>query len=361
MKRLPFRVRIALLSAAVSGAVLVAFGLLSLYIVYQQRVQAVDREIRTLSARHPGWFGNRGNYERLSSVLNYTFGEQRKEQVALLIANPAGRVLFQSAHWPTQFLTFENIVIPPPAPSEQNSMPTNQQPVRGGFGRGYGMGMGPPDPSFETAPRFVTKTAGRAKWRFGGFQGSDTTLVFGMSLNAIWEELQPLRKAFLITFPIALIIVGFGGWVVSGLVLRPIGTIAETAEQVTARGLDRRIPHMNEAPELGRVIDVLNRMMDRLQASFHQAIRFSADASHELKTPLTVMQGELENAVQTAPSGSSEQQMLNGLLEQTQRLKSITRTLLLLAQADGKSSSPRKSWICLTSLWKWWKTHARWP
>jgi signal transduction histidine kinase len=111
--------------------------------------------------------------------------------------------------------------------------------------------------------------------------------------------------------------------------------ISETAERVTARGLDARIPVFNEDPEIARVIQVLNRMMDRLETSFRQATRFSADASHELKTPLAVMQGELENALQAAAPGSTEQQLFSNLLEETQRLTTITRSLLLLAQADA--------------------------
>jgi two-component system, OmpR family, heavy metal sensor histidine kinase CusS len=111
--------------------------------------------------------------------------------------------------------------------------------------------------------------------------------------------------------------------------------IAQTAERVTARGLDQRIALSIEDPEITRLIQVLNRMIDRLEASFHQATRFSADASHELKTPLAVMQGELENALQSAPTGSPEQQVFANLLEETQRLKTITRSLLLLAQADA--------------------------
>jgi two-component system, OmpR family, heavy metal sensor histidine kinase CusS len=122
---------------------------------------------------------------------------------------------------------------------------------------------------------------------------------------------------------------------VAGRALRPIRTIAETAERVSARGLDQRIPPSNEDPEIARVIQVLNRMMDRLEASFRQATRFSADASHELKTPLAVMQGELENALQSAVPGSAEQQLFANLLEEAQRLKTITRSLLLLAQADA--------------------------
>ena len=130
-------------------------------------------------------------------------------------------------------------------------------------------------------------------------------------------------------------LVGLGGWVVAGRALRPLKTIAETAERVTARGLDQRIPESGESPEGNRVVQVLNRMMDRLEASFRQATRFSADASHELKTPLAIMQGELENALQAAAPGSAEQQLFSNLLEETQRLKTITRSLLLLAQADA--------------------------
>jgi len=123
--------------------------------------------------------------------------------------------------------------------------------------------------------------------------------------------------------------------VVAGRALRPLKVIAETAERVTVRGLEQRIPDTGDSRETSRVIQVLNRMMDRLEASFRQATRFSADASHELKTPLAIMQGELENALQAAAPGSPEQQLFSNLLEETQRLKTITRSLLLLAQADA--------------------------
>ena len=148
-------------------------------------------------------------------------------------------------------------------------------------------------------------------------------------------ELNYLRDAFLLTFPLALLLIGIGGWVIGSRAFRPLKAIADTAEHVTARGLDQRIPLVDSDGEVARVVRVLNGMMDRLEKSFHQATRFTADASHELKTPLTIMQGELENALQGAPAGSNEQQVFNNLLEETQRLKNITRNLLLLAQADS--------------------------
>jgi signal transduction histidine kinase len=101
---------------------------------------------------------------------------------------------------------------------------------------------------------------------------------------------------------------------------------------------------------MARVIQVLNRMMDRLEASFRQATRFSADASHELKTPLAIMQGELESALQGAAPGSKEQQTFSALLEETQRLKSITRGLLLLAQADAGQLKLTRQPVNLTTM-----------
>jgi signal transduction histidine kinase len=76
-------------------------------------------------------------------------------------------------------------------------------------------------------------------------------------------------------------------------------------------------------------------MMDRLEAGFRQATRFSADASHELKTPLAIMRGEIEQAIAHTNPGSPEQRTLNSLLEETHRLGGIIRSLLLLSRADA--------------------------
>lgn len=205
------------------------------------------------------------------------------------------------------------------------------------MGHGYGMGRGgpPPEVLFTKPPKFFSIQTATSIWRFGVLGNNDVTLVMGLNQQEVEQELNRVRNAFVLTLPVALFLVGLGGWLVAGRALRPLKTIADTAEHVTARGLDQRISKSSEGPEVTRLIQVLNRMMDRLETSFRQAIRFSADASHELKTPLAVMQGELENALQSAAPGSAEQQLFSNLLEETQRLKTITRSLLLLAQADA--------------------------
>ncbi|MCP3892604.1 MAG: hypothetical protein GY702_27570 [Desulfobulbaceae bacterium] len=76
-------------------------------------------------------------------------------------------------------------------------------------------------------------------------------------------------------------------------------------------------------------------MLGRLETGFVQAVRFSADAAHELQTPLTILQGVLDDAVQNTENGSDEQQRSNDLLEEVQRLKVIVQKLLILSRADA--------------------------
>jgi two-component system, OmpR family, heavy metal sensor histidine kinase CusS len=348
MKPLPSRLKIALLSAGISGVVLAAFGVAMWLVIYDMRLEAVDREILTLGSRHPGLFAGRGNPERLTSLLESTFGEDYTNRIVLTLRDSSGQMLYTSPHWPAALDSAtsqarlngtQHFETNPPAaiPGPERSGTGRSGTGRGGMGRGYGMGPGGPPQgmAFTRPPRFFSEQTADSAWRFGVLANEEVTLVIGLNQQEIEDELNQVRNAFLLTLPVALFLVGLGGWVVAGRALHPLKTIADTAEHVTASGLDQRIPQRNESPEAARVIQVLNRMMDRLETSFRQATRFSADASHELKTPLAVMQGELENALQAAAPGSPEQHLCSNLLEETQRLKTITRSLLLLAQADA--------------------------
>jgi len=333
--RLPSRLKIALLSAGISGLVLLAFGVIAGMLISRQKLESVDTEIRSLGARHPGWIAGHGNYQRLDDALDFIFGESHQNQVILMVKAADGTVLHTSPGWPAD--------LDPAGLDCRLEDDSVQLTVGGGAGHGRGMGMGRGmgpgggggQVTFTKVPRFQTVSTSRGEWRLGMLGTADTTLVIGLNYAASRAELARLRNAFLLALPLALFLIGLGGWLVAGRALRPLKSIADVAERVTARGLDQRIPAAAESPEAARLIQVLNRMMDRLETSFRQATRFSADASHELKTPLAVMQGELENALQSAVPGSPEQQLFTDLLEEAQRLKTITRSLLLLAQADA--------------------------
>lgn len=352
MSALPFRLKIALFSALVSGLVLLGFGAASWLIIYRQKLDSVDAQIRALGARHPGWLANRSNFDRLSNTLEFILSEEHQGQILLLVKDAQGNILHRSPTWPVDLNPDQvdcSLQDDPAAPASSTAPATNAVGAShgppwgaggsgrggGGMGRGPGMGRGGNPVLFTKLPRFLTVRAGTSAWRLGIMGNDELRVVVGLSFDTIQAELNRMRTVFLGAFPLALLLIGGGGWLVAGRALRPLRTISRMAQHITARGLDQRIPPSQEDPEIARLIAMLNGMMDRLEASFHQATRFSADASHELKTPLAVMQGELENALQAAEPGSPTQQLFNTLLEETQRLKRITRGLLLLSQADA--------------------------
>jgi signal transduction histidine kinase len=102
--------------------------------------------------------------------------------------------------------------------------------------------------------------------------------------------------------------------------------------------------------EIGRLVLVLNDTFDRLERSFAQATRFSSDASHELKTPLTIMRGEIESALRTGSYDAETQNLLDSLLGQTQRLSTIADNLLLLSRADARALTLKREAVDLTAM-----------
>jgi signal transduction histidine kinase len=144
-----------------------------------------------------------------------------------------------------------------------------------------------------------------------------------------------VRNAFLFSAPLALLVIAFGSWIIASRAISPICKLTSATRGLSAKNLNDRIEEGSEDREFSELIQVFNDMLERLERSFNQATRFSADAAHELKTPLTILQGHLESALQEAPDDSEQQRRLGMLLEETQRLHGITRRLLLLAQADA--------------------------
>lgn len=354
MNALPFRLRIALVSSLLSGGVLLAFGGGAWHLLQRERVAALDREIRALAYRHPGWMGGRANYERLSSAIEFAFGGEHPHALLLLVKDASGQTRYRSEHWPPDLdpEQFDLRLDDDPAaahrpggPGESTESESTNAASRGlgrgqgGSGLGLGSGRGRAASLrpgvFSKLPRFFTVRTASATWRLGILGNAEDRLILGLDYAGLQAELDRMRAVFWWTLPLPLVLVGLGGWMVGGWAMRPLRRISDAAERVTARGLDQRIPESVEDREITRLIRVLNGMMDRLESSFRQATRFSADASHELKTPLAVMQGTIETALQSADLGSEQQQVFAALLEATERLKTITRGLLWLARADA--------------------------
>jgi len=163
--------------------------------------------------------------------------------------------------------------------------------------------------------------------RARGFVAADQAAIG----QAMWRA---LRQAAVIALPLALLLTGLGAWLLSALAMKPVARLRDAMKAVDETALDQRLPAEREDREFQELITSYNRMLDRLEASFHQASRFSADAAHELKTPLTILQGQLEAAI-ARNDGLAVQAQLAEMLDEVARLVSISRKLLLLSQADA--------------------------
>jgi signal transduction histidine kinase len=108
-----------------------------------------------------------------------------------------------------------------------------------------------------------------------------------------------------------------------------------TARRIGAEHLEERLAGAGADDELGRLARTLNEMLARLEAAFAQARRFSADASHELKTPLTVLRGEIEVALRSARDPAEYQRVLTSVLEEVESMARLVDDLLLLSRADA--------------------------
>jgi heavy metal sensor kinase len=165
-----------------------------------------------------------------------------------------------------------------------------------------------------------------------------------------FELIVDLAGAYVAALPVGVLAAAFGVWGITRRALRPLQEVADAADRIHVSALSQRLPQPPVNDEIGRLVRVLNDTFDRLESSFAQATRFSSDASHELKTPLTIMRGEIESALQTHRGNQTVEVLLDGLLEQSQRLSAIVENLLFLSRADARALSVKPQSIDFSAL-----------
>ena len=162
-----------------------------------------------------------------------------------------------------------------------------------------------------------------------------TRVVAGMPTTLL--ELTPsvLIGTMVVVFPF-LILASVGvSYAIAGQAIEPIEQIINEVEAITdGRSLHRRLPQDLGSEELSRLGTTLNAMVGRLETSFGALRRFTADASHELKTPLTVLRADVERAMHPNTAGSEAMQALEEALQETARMSDLVDSLLTLARAD---------------------------
>ena len=361
--RQSFRFRIMAMTIVVSGIVLLAFGVEVRWALYAIKVSTVDQNLRTLPFREFPHPEHQRGWERFSQLTDQVASRVFNGDVHLYVYGVEGKSYFPSEFWPSDRLV-ERLPLatgelaPPPNPepdlerqfwrmdqhrrlgeemSGSESDSERGSGVDGMLNRMFRRGPRPGERGLMAMgkPDVMTLMSSSGPIRFGVYKFDGYNVAMGVELSKVAQEMTHVRDAFLISAPLALIIIAAGAWVIASRAMRPVRRLTDAVSSVSISRLDERVQAGKEGVEFSELIRVYNDMLDRLERSFNQATRFSADAAHELKTPLTILQGHLETALQEAPDNSEQQRRLGLLLEETQRLRGITRRLLLLAKADA--------------------------
>jgi heavy metal sensor kinase len=203
-------------------------------------------------------------------------------------------------------------------------------------------------PLFETTKQQSSKLEKKLEIRLLTILINDPTkrayiLQFGIAtagdseLSSFLKPLTYRPHIFSTLFAILLVIIAPLGYIFMKKAFAPVHKVVTLAKQITAEDLSHRIDSVNSNDEIGELADTLNEMIARLERSFHQIKQFSGDVSHELKTPLTAIKGELEVALRKERNKEEYQDILASVLEKTNQLENIIADLLFLARMDAHS------------------------
>lgn|GEM_PF-1868066 len=190
------------------------------------------------------------------------------------------------------------------------------------------------DEEEEHPDRLLTLWHTGRSWRMGWYEENGVGILLAADLAQIDRSLMRVGWAFLLVLPVA---IGAAALASRLLALRATDSIADLARragEITVERLNERIEISAGTREIRDLIELFNAMVDRLGKSFLMTRRFSADASHELKSPLTVMQGILESHISGDNPLNISTEELDTLLSETHRMRTIIEALLLLSRAD---------------------------
>jgi heavy metal sensor kinase len=181
-------------------------------------------------------------------------------------------------------------------------------------------------------------------------QGRTILIRLGYSLVPFRERMLQFLSILLIAVPITLLLSGFAGYAIAKRALMPLGQMAATAEKITATNLNDRIEIENPDDELGQMGRVLNHLLQRLEEAFVQLQRFTADAAHELRTPLASLRTVGELALREGSSIDGYREAIGSILEETSRVNQTIEGLLLLAKAEAAQPGVARTSFSLVEL-----------
>jgi signal transduction histidine kinase len=167
------------------------------------------------------------------------------------------------------------------------------------------------------------------------------TIFSGESLQRVDNTLDTVRTALAIGLPLLVILVAILSWAGTKRALRPVEEIRAEVAEITATDLHRRVPEPTTGDEISGLAVTMNEMLDRLEGASQRQARFVADASHELRSPVTSLRAQLEIGL-SRPDRTDWTDRAQGALADADRLETLISDLLLLSRLDA-ASRPRRT------------------
>jgi heavy metal sensor kinase len=161
------------------------------------------------------------------------------------------------------------------------------------------------------------------------------TAHIGRSMSSLRGVLREYLVFYVYSVPLMLAISVAVGWYLAGRALKPFEEITRTAEKITYENLNTQLLTEHKEEEIQRLVHSFNGMVRRLNESFQQMRKFNADAAHELRTPLAILQGETEVALRSPNLPDEIRLVLASNLEELDRLKRIVNDMLTIAEAEA--------------------------
>lgn len=173
-------------------------------------------------------------------------------------------------------------------------------------------------------------------FRFLSRSVGDLRLYVGTTYDIVAESTTALAGSLALTVPIVVVFMSGLVWSLVGRTLRPVEAIRSEVASIGSEDLGRRVPAPGTGDEIDRLAATMNQMLERLETSIGRQQRFVADASHELRIPITRLRSELELMLWSGP-GDADWPGLTSLLEETVSMQAIVEDLLYLARLDAST------------------------
>jgi heavy metal sensor kinase len=171
-----------------------------------------------------------------------------------------------------------------------------------------------------------------------------------VSQHRFEERAHHLARVMELALPLLLLLTLGTGWLLARGSLRPIAQITATARRITGANLDERIPTTGSGDELDQLAATLNDMIARLRESMERIGQYSADAAHELRTPLAALRSQIEVTLEKERTPAEYRAVLSGLVEEVETLGDAVHAMLRLASSEAGIDPARRASVALLPL-----------